>query len=183
MRRPFSLRAVSACPALRHGGGAAGALLVLLFAHFSALAQIPMPMWTKQTTRGWAIAKDSQGRVYPVADQTALIWLDKPEFRRRLEEALVMAQRAPALSGDEVKQMNYVIKKLGRPDVRRQTDINGSVFFDGALTQQKALFVIVNLKPISEGGGVYVGAKQRHSFQAKCTPVTFDGLVAQLQQF
>jgi hypothetical protein len=174
MRRPRPLCAVPPC---------LGILLASLFLLLPAAAQIPMPMWTKQSTRGWAMAKDSVGRVYPVADQTALIWLDKPEFRRKLEEALVMANRAPVLSADQVRQMNFVIKKLGRPDVRRQTDLNGSVFFDGALLQQKALFIIVNLKPISEGGGVYVGTKDVNSFQAKCTPVTFDDLVTKLQRF
>lgn len=146
-------------------------------------AQVPMVTWTKAKTRGWAQSVDSSGLVYPVADQTAMIWMDKPEFRQKLAAALEMAHEAPGLTSNPAGQMNYVIKKLGQPDIKRATDMNGNIFFDGARLKQKVLVVIVNLKPAGEGGGVFIGQKVPDSFQAPCKRVGLHGLVDFLQQY
>ena len=156
-------------------------LIVLCAA--TASAQVPTEFWTKRLTRVLTQARDAQGQVYPVRDQPAMIWMDTPAFRDKLETALAMADRAPGLTPDEVGRMNYVIKSLGRPDIRKNTDHNGNVMFDGAKMQQKVFVVVVNFAPLPQGGGVYVGEKPAFVMHAITQPVGFDGLVQSLASF
>ena len=159
------------------------AMAVVLLGASTASAQVPTQFWTKGLTRVLTQARDGDGQIYPVADQPAMIWMDTPAFRKNLSDALAMADRVPGLTQSEVGRMNYVIKSLGKPDIRKTTDANGNVLFDGAQYQQKVYVVVVNLVPVREGGGVYVGEKSPYEMYAVTRPVGFQSLVASLQAF